>query len=215
MKESVVCPVCESATTNVGKKEIYDVMRCNVCTLVFLTPVDSIKNEIGGDDFAGRNLETAHEIRYSRLLQPKYLLDFGCGKEEFTQFCNIKKNITALGIDSHTRLQLKHLIDLPPFEAITMIEVIEHLPNPKELITRLVKHLNIGGILYIEGSFTDTEELYGKTDFDLLKWPYLNPGIGHCTFFNQKSMETLAKLVGLEFVEARFNPNVFRLIKKG
>ena len=118
----------------------------------------------------------------------------------------------ADGIDLHTRLQLNNLSET--YDAITMVEVIEHLSNPVEVLTILSNHLNPNGVLYIEGSFTDTEYLYGNLNFDILKWWYLRPSIGHITLFNQKSMEVFLSKCGLKLIEPRFSANVFRATKE-
>lgn len=206
----ITCPVCGNATSILGIKENESVYQCNNCTLVFIDNDKLNIDKVDGEFAEERNTKNINVERLVRLKNPKTLLDFGCGSGKFIKFCKSQR-IVAEGIDLDTKLQLDNLTK--KYDAITLIEVVEHLHNPVEIFNIFRKHLKPYGIIYIEGSFTDTEKLYGNADFNILDWWYLKPSVGHITFFNQKSMETLATNSGLSLIESRFNANVFRLCR--
>ena len=206
------CIVCGSdSIIELGSIDNEIINKCNNCTLVFVDNSNLNLDKVGGEYEEERNLASVNKERVARLKNPKTILDFGCGHGRFVDFCTAK-GIQADGIDLHTRLQLNNLSET--YDAITMVEVIEHLSNPVEVLTILSNHLNPNGVLYIEGSFTDTEYLYGNLNFDILKWWYLRPSIGHITLFNQKSMEVFLSKCGLKLIEPRFSANVFRATKE-
>lgn len=90
------------------------------------------------------------------------LIDYGCGTGDFLAACQ-HKGFEVQGIEpndiarkqavSQTKATiLSDLSNLPKgekFDIITMWHVLEHVPNPRETIERLKKHLNAGGYLII------------------------------------------------------------------
>jgi len=206
------CIVCGSSdVTDLGSIDNEVINKCNNCTLIFVNNAMLNDDKVGGECEEERNLDEVNKHRILRLNNPKNILDFGCGHGKFVNFCK-SNGINAEGIDLHTELTLDNLSKT--YDAITMIEVIEHISDPVSVLTTLSQHLNPNGVLYIEGSFTDTEYLYGNLNFDILTWWYLRPSIGHITLFNQKSMEIILSKCGLRLMEPRFNPNVFRATKE-
>ena len=131
----------------------------------------------------------------------KDMADFGCGRGDFARLMQ-KKGIRCVGIDKDTELQLGNLA-ADSLDGITMIEVIEHLYHPKEIFKEFHRVLRPGGVLYIESSFVDGQ--------DLANWPYLDPAIGHCTAHSEDSIKVLAETHG--FGLTKINVNVY-LMKK-
>lgn len=208
------CIVCDSSNVvELGIKDSETVLQCRNCTLVFVDNVDLNDDKVGGEEEKARNNITANRVRLSRLQSPRTILDFGCGHGMFIDFCK-QQNISAEGVDLNTELQLETLSK--EYDAITLIEVLEHLPDPVAVLSKLKTHLRAGGVLYIEGSYTDTPVLSRSEsiDYNVLDWWYLRPCIGHITLFNQQSMEKLCERLGLSLIERRFNVNVFRITKE-
>lgn len=205
------CIICRGNTREVGEKDNEMIYECHDCFLVFVDNDKLNDDLVGGENEEDRNSEQLNNGRISRLNSPNSILDFGCGHGKFVDFCKAK-GIEADGVDLDTELRLEDLTK--EYDAITIIEVIEHLSDPLAILGKLRDHLKPGGVIYIEGSFTDTTILYGEEDFDLLGWWYLRPSIGHITLFNQKSMEKLTEMLGLDLIEPRHNANVFRLTRK-
>jgi SAM-dependent methyltransferase len=114
-----------------------------------------------------------HALRLKDL-GVKRLLDFGCGEGGLITMCRLF-GIDAHGVDrSSARRSVAHtpihaeLEDAPgSFDAVTMIEVLEHLDDPLEMLLALKKRLNPGGIMVVEvpdttgvDTFSDRESYY-------------------------------------------------------
>jgi hypothetical protein len=203
------CKICGSYQTYfIGQKSNQTLYQCVACEYVFIDNDHLNDNKVGGESELPRNDEVANQGRLARLNKPNTVLDYGCGHGYFVDYCN-HQGVNACGIDLYTELQLSNLNQ--SFDAITMIEVIEHLSDPIPLLKEIMDHLNPGGVFYIESSFLDTIEFQSVESF--LSWPYVAPQLGHISYYSQKTMEVIANLLGLKLVEKRFNPNVFRLTK--
>ena len=88
-------------------------------------------------------------------------LDFGCGSGALVSYAN-SRGLQSIGCeldrDIVSKLQSKNINVLETeevlrsnitFDVITIIEVIEHVSNPKEILGVLAKKLNPGGIIVI------------------------------------------------------------------
>lgn len=90
------------------------------------------------------------------------LIDYGCGTGDFLAACQ-RKGFDISGIEpsdiarqqaiaqTNTTIHahLDNLAKDQKVDIITMWHVLEHVPNPKETLKRLRKHLNTGGYLII------------------------------------------------------------------
>jgi SAM-dependent methyltransferase len=87
----------------------------------------------------------------------------------------------------------KLLRDLGLFDVIVMLDVIEHLPSPKDTISLLARHLNPKGIIVITtGDFGAlSARLAGS------RWRLMTPP-QHLWFFSLESMRRLATSIGLK-----------------
>lgn len=82
------------------------------------------------------------------------------------------------------------------FDVIVMLDTIEHLPNPREVIEASSRQLDREGILvFTTGDFGS---LYAKTSGS--KWRLMTPP-QHLFFFTEKSVRALGASAGLEVVE--------------
>jgi len=108
----------------------------------------------------------AHALRLERLTraqrepgEPVRLLDFGCGWGDFLSVCS-QFGFVSYGVDrSVPRMDkavvkvfpsLADLDGLPPFHAITLFEVLEHLDEPAPMLRELVQRLKPGGVMILE-----------------------------------------------------------------
>jgi SAM-dependent methyltransferase len=85
------------------------------------------------------------------------------------------------------------LAGLGTFDVIVMLDVIEHLPDPRETLALCERHLNPGGIIVIStGDF-------GSLPAKLLgsRWRLMTPP-QHLWFFTRTSMLRLGKSLGLQ-----------------
>jgi SAM-dependent methyltransferase len=85
------------------------------------------------------------------------------------------------------------LAGLGSFDAIAMLDVIEHLPDPLEMMRLLARHLVPGGIIVITtGDFSSlVARLCGK------HWRLMTPP-QHLWFFTPDSLSRLARSAGLD-----------------
>ncbi len=107
-----------------------------------------------------------HFLRRLRRLQrelgrPGRLLDYGCADGYFLQFARAEGwNIAGVELSATMREQASQTLAVSiaaslddlgddPFDAITLWEVIEHLPKPVETLDRLRSHLAPKGVLML------------------------------------------------------------------
>ena len=121
-------------------------------------------------------LKTLHDINQTRLnyiaqhvsLQGKTVLDMGCGGGILTEGL-ASAGALATGVDleagaikvakehaQKSKLDIEYIHsaieDLPAerqFDVITCLEMLEHVPDPSPLITKLCQHLKPNGTLFI------------------------------------------------------------------
>jgi SAM-dependent methyltransferase len=116
--------------------------------------------------FASARQQVAHGLRQEKLTrplraagEPPRVLDFGCGWGTFVAACR-HFGFDALGVDrAAPRIEeavvpilpsLDHLEGKPPFHAVTLFEVLEHLDDPAGILEQLATLLVRGGILVLE-----------------------------------------------------------------
>lgn len=160
--------------------------KCPGCSTIF-TKEDISKVIVTENDGPNlRNLDPIFDTRAKRLTtlvkSNGIYIDFGCGNGEFVAYLQNTVKAMAIGIDKHTRLQLKDL-HKEAHTGVFMIEVIEHLENPietiKELLTLVEPH---SGWIYIESTFAEAIQ-------DKDNHPYVDPQIGHRTIISRTALD--------------------------
>ena len=156
-----------------------EVFECASCGLVFLSSFAHIKDgfyensEMHGKDAPDiqtwiKETEWDDERRFQYFksaLPNKRLLDFGCGTGGFLLKAQNLATI-AHGIEPETRLNshyenrdltvFQRLSDIPRgirgggYDIITMFHVLEHIPDPKAILSELTEMLSNGGQIIVE-----------------------------------------------------------------
>lgn len=183
------CPVCESAALQASViKAGVPYLACLNCRALFSGEIATAVLITHNDGPVERNQEERQATRLQRLVDhlgrmPQHVLDFGCGRGSYVDYLQTK-NIAAVGVDQDTDIQIG---DFAPrsFDVINMVEVIEHLTDPRSLLTTLIALLKKDGIMYIESSFVDYLGDPANSD-------YIDPRIGHCCIHSVKSIAILA-----------------------
>ncbi|GEM_PF-2726980 len=129
------------------------------------------------------------------LFPGRRALDYGAGSALLVRL------LRDIGLDAygyepyvnplHARSFMVSDLAPPPYDLITMIEVVEHLVNPQEVLTQVSELLSPGGTILISTSRYDPER-HDHT------WAYLCPAIGqHITFYTDTAFKYLADKLGL------------------
>jgi hypothetical protein len=124
-----------------------------------------------------KRIETVERHFGRKLTQA---LDFGCGQGFLVNLLQ-SHEIFATGINYDTR----HMLDWLPrdrYEAVFMVETIEHLENPKEVFEKLAITMVKDGIIYIETTFADNFN-------DPMLSEYVDPRIGHVNVLSKHGLE--------------------------
>ncbi|WP_162653329.1 class I SAM-dependent methyltransferase [Lentilitoribacter sp. Alg239-R112] len=193
--------------------------RCSACELVYLETVEHIKaghyEESGMHDDALFPIEawlrqTAEDDQrridnLRPMLVNRSILDFGCGAGGFIQRAtNIAASVTGLELEKRVREYwgkqyeiYESLNQVGKFDIITAFHVVEHLADPRAILSQLAEHLNKNGQLIIEVPSADDAllTLYDNQDFQ--NFTYWSQ---HLFLFNADTMRQLAKQAGLEVV---------------
>lgn len=137
------------------------------------------------------------------------LLDVGCAYGFFLQ--EAKSHFEVAGIEiaqeaaAHARANGLNVIDgvadgptmakLGSFDVIVMLDVIEHLPDPRETLALLERHLNPDGIIVVTtGDFGSQYARLSGSGWRLMTPPQ------HLWFFTRESMSRLADRLGMTLV---------------
>ena len=153
-----------------------------------------------------RKLQEKRILRLIQKIKPRgKLLDIGAGSGIMVGAA-LELGYDAEGIEPSKWLQEQackrslpvHLGTFPMeglcknYDVVTLVDVIEHLSTPKELLTRINHHLDKNGILVII-----TPDV-GSAMANLLKWKWWHFRIAHIGYFNKKTLAYLTKNTGFE-----------------
>ena len=187
-----------------------DVLECENCSLVFLSSFEHINNEFyqKGEMHSGASVEQWFKLtrpddmrRFKFLknkIKGKKVLDFGSGNAGFLiEAKKVATKVVGIEIDEtltehYQKNNILMVSDLSQvdekFDFIMMFHVLEHLPDPKEILTQLSSKLEEGGQIIIEVPNSE----------DALLKVYKNKGFQNFTYwgchlflFNKKTIEKL------------------------
>ena len=154
--------------------------------------------------------EFAHTVEFIRRHRGSgRLLDVGCAYGFFLQ--EAKQHFDVAGIElaedaaAHGRQQglrvlsgvadESNLAQIGAVDVITLLDVIEHLPDPRATLALCARHLNPGGIIVITTG--DFASLYARLAG--ARWRLMTPP-QHLWYFTRASMERIAQSLGLRIV---------------
>jgi 2-polyprenyl-3-methyl-5-hydroxy-6-metoxy-1,4-benzoquinol methylase len=150
------------------------------------------------------------------------ILDVGCGQGYFLKLVKEQIHAETWGdelmpeVAEKAKAQVDHVIpgkieealDLIPdhyFDCITFNDVLEHLPEPAEILRRMKPKLTKNGIII--ASIPSVRYFYNLVELIIKKdWEYKDSGIldaTHLRFFTQKSMKRMFENAGYFLVNVK------------
>jgi len=150
-----------------------DILQCSNCGLVFLSSFEHIHTTFYEDSgMHARDIDTNAWLRQSaadderrykqlrRTIENKRLLDFGCGAGGFlmharhtaSSCCGVEVESRLAGHFSKNSLEVyNNLCNVPGrYDIITLFHVLEHFPDPGNLLKQLGDKLSQDGQIIIE-----------------------------------------------------------------
>lgn len=181
---------------------------CEVCRFLFCTAMDDAdQGRIYGDDYwsgqdpdwGGRVNQTLRLVLMANRLLGQdpwtlQVLDFGCGMGTFVQSAREHLQMQAFGTDIiEPRFGREWFLPEPPaggFDVVVSCEVLEHLPQPVDILARVKSWLRPGGVLAFQTAEYDPAAC-GRD------WWYLGPANGHISLYSRDAFDVLAERLGV------------------
>ncbi len=193
---------------------------------------ERIRESVGEDNYEKKPNEIIDTVS-SVLKKGNRLLDVGCGdgcfalhvNEKFdgiygaeiakeAAFIAWKRNVSATVMDLNLSLSYKN----NTFDAVTCLDVIEHLLDPDSLIDEIYRVLRPDGQLVLTTpnirNFRNLctlvfKGIFPQTSPDTFVW-----GGGHLHFFTREDIKKIVKKAGFKRIEFFINQGQFCLSKK-
>ncbi|MBF0277307.1 MAG: class I SAM-dependent methyltransferase [SAR324 cluster bacterium] len=194
--EAGACPLCQTLNS---AKFCQDTrrcfLRCPTCQLVYVTPHQFLSSEREKARY-DQHCNDPEDEGYRRFLNRLFLplnqriapqshgLDFGSGPGPTL---HLMFEATGHSMEIYDCFYAREASLLEKkYDFITATEVLEHLHQPQQEITRLWHCLKSGGWFGIMTKLVDNRERF-------LKWHYKND-LTHVCFFSKKTFQWLAAL---------------------
>jgi 2-polyprenyl-3-methyl-5-hydroxy-6-metoxy-1,4-benzoquinol methylase len=201
-----------------GRLQVHKLVRCSSCSMVWLenAPCPEEMGKHYGPDYdrtigaAGETSPGRWHDRWETLSKYKTsgsLLDIGCSSGSFLKSLGnghwelygiemspeaAKKAVTRSGAQVFVGDVLSAPFEPESFDVITCFDVLEHLYNPRQVMTKVREWLKPDGVFYVlVPNIESAESRIFKTYWYGLELPR------HLSHFSPKSLKRLAEIVGL------------------
>jgi SAM-dependent methyltransferase len=223
------CPACgASEAERVGEKDEFTMLSCRACATLYVAELPGASAAQDYDSYYGEgNLAVPEFINrrldeiiagFARYRRGGRLLDVGCGAGTFLRAAR-RSGWEAVGVEvsataaEHNRAEGFEVFNgelaearYPEgeFDVVVLSEVLEHVPEPREMLREVLRVMRPGGLLW-----ATTPNGRGFSARALgLKWSAVSPP-EHLHLFSRGAVESLLTEVG--FARARvvtegFNP---------
>ena len=218
----MICYLCKSTNSKSRKGKVRDnqnlqILVCNDCGLVFLSSQEHINNDFyvnsgmhGEEPIAIeawlKETEWDDLRRFNMLksiLPNQKLLDLGCGAAGFLQLASsLTEKITGIELENRVvsfwqnKLNIVQDLDAAGggYDLITAFHVIEHLPDPLQVLKSLAEKLSSNGQIIIEVPSSEDAllTLYDSDAFQ--RFTYWSQ---HLFLFSSNNLGLLAKKASL------------------
>jgi 2-polyprenyl-3-methyl-5-hydroxy-6-metoxy-1,4-benzoquinol methylase len=164
------------------------------------TPASEFKKAVG---YTTHVLQIEQLTRVQRGSEAPRVLDFGCGYGGFLSMCSMY-GFDACGVDrssakrdnnsfANVFSEIEDIASMPPFHALTLFEVLEHLDDPHGLMLQLSKLLATDGILVLETpDCSDVRNIETRYDYGKI-----HP-LEHINAFTPETLKRFAIRLGFE-----------------
>ncbi|MCA1832381.1 MAG: methyltransferase domain-containing protein [Actinomycetota bacterium] len=220
------CVVCGSARSReeLQLSAEWRVRRCESCGLRSLDPepdpdqlVEVFDNGeiyegafLLREDIMARHAETLAALEFR--VKPGHLLDVGCGPGFFLEAARVRgwqgtgvdpspfsvRQIQSLGFEGHQGLL--HEVDLPEasFDAVSLLQVVEHLVDPRELLEGCKRLLKPGGVLLV--ATPNPASLLARAQRE--RFNYWIPPV-HCVWYTPRTLKAALANAGFKNVKTK------------
>jgi 2-polyprenyl-3-methyl-5-hydroxy-6-metoxy-1,4-benzoquinol methylase len=219
MNSHTNCLICKSPELQEMKGyEKHFLVKCSQCSFVFIKRIPSLEElDKHYSTYAyadGQYLSPITKKRYEELLaelkpymKTGKILDVGCGgghflataKEQGWEVHGTEFSQKAVELCQEQGINVKEGVldiknyDTEQFDVITSFEVIEHINNPLEEITKFYKLLRPGGLLYVTTpNFNALNRYQLKADYDMIQYP------DHLSYYTPTTIQTLFQHIGFK-----------------
>jgi SAM-dependent methyltransferase len=147
-------------------------------------------------------------VQFAKTKGLRRLLDIGCGRGDFLDYARhagletsgveLNSNAAAMARSKGHQIftQLLNELDRAQtggFDLITLFQVLEHVPQPGNLMRQAAAFLNPGG--YISVAVPSAEGMYRFSPWEPAQWPP-----HHVSRWRREDFRTLASVNGLKLV---------------
>ena len=228
------CPICEGKSNKKLEKFNKDyLVKCNSCNFVFSDRKPTqIELDVVYNSYDYEASESTNETiskkdsivqKLTSMTQVKSVLDVGCGNGEWLDSFR-RRGCSTYGTEYNERQRkvalskghklldggLFPLVDEgQSFDIIVFTEVIEHIQNPKEVLSNFNKLLNNKGILFITTpNFSAIERYILGDSWGIVCYPE------HLTYFTPKTLNLV--LEKTEFSKVQIyteNISLYRILQ--
>jgi 2-polyprenyl-3-methyl-5-hydroxy-6-metoxy-1,4-benzoquinol methylase len=112
---------------------------------------------------------------------------------EVSRWC-VETAATMNRIDLHCGTLQENSHRLGEYDIVTLIDIVEHTTDPRDLIHTAVRHLRTGGVLVIV-----TPDIASFAARSMGRW-WWHHRIAHVCYFNRRSMRQVLEQTGLQIV---------------
>jgi len=228
--ESVRCPLCSGEKHRLVyrcQKRQISVMRCARCRIVFgAWAQDRGEGENSAGKYTPTHIQSEADKsditadirqRIRELVPSGDLLDVGSGLGRFLQLMAKDRAYQVRGIEpgheaaEHTSKRLgldvvqgfygKQSFAPNSFDVITMLQVLEHVDQPQEVLSAAYEHLRPGGLLVVDvPSFHNPRiYLYRACRYrPLVKNDFIRP---HVFYYTRATLLALSQAAGFEMAD--------------
>jgi SAM-dependent methyltransferase len=237
--ESRPCPACGSTEAElVGESDGFQIAGCRSCRTLFTARLPESGESLDYDDYYHEgNLEVPAFVRkrldetvaaFDGERQTGRWLDVGCGAGTLMEAvrdrgwavvgtevsASAAEAVRAKGLDVRAGELSALGLDDGAFDVVSMVEVVEHVPDPRGLLAQVRPLLRPGGILYVttpHGRGVSARLL--RTGWSIVAPPE------HLQLFSLRGLRAALEAAGFEVASARtqaVNPSeLLAALKRG